>query len=165
MPNIVYVDASDNVIGAGSREAAIANEITRRIVRIYIHDNKGNVLLQRRAEHLASMPSYWDQSVGGHVDEGETYDDAAQRELKEELGIEHIVLNRIEKYFEGTRGGTFTMLYVGEYNDVVHPNPGEVSAVEWFSIRELQKEMEARPSDFTPGCRSSFDRYLRHIQG
>lgn len=47
----------------------------------------GEVLIGKRSADRASYPGVWDV-VGGHVEEGESLEAAARRELREELGIE-----------------------------------------------------------------------------
>lgn len=52
------------------------------------NDKSGyDVLLQKRSEKKDSHPGCYDISSAGHVDAGETYLEAAKRELYEELGI------------------------------------------------------------------------------
>jgi 8-oxo-dGTP pyrophosphatase MutT (NUDIX family) len=53
-------------------------------VNILLVSARGEVLLQRRPEDKENG-GRWDKTVGGHVDEGETFDEAAVREAGEEL--------------------------------------------------------------------------------
>ena len=57
------------------------------------------MFLQRRSSEVETYPNTWDQSAGGHVDEGETYEEAAKRELKEELGIDNVGLKKVTKFY------------------------------------------------------------------
>ena len=67
MPKIVFVDKNDNVIGSGTREEALQKGIIRRIVRIFLFNSKGELLIQKRSSNVR-LPGKWVQSVGGHVD-------------------------------------------------------------------------------------------------
>ena len=58
----------------------------QRFSSIIIVDPRGWVLLQERDEHPLIDPERWG-FVGGHVDEGESYEHAAYRELEEETGL------------------------------------------------------------------------------
>lgn len=58
----------------------------QRFSSIVIVDPRGWVLLQERDEHPVIDPEHWG-FVGGHVDEGESYEHAAYRELAEETGL------------------------------------------------------------------------------
>jgi 8-oxo-dGTP pyrophosphatase MutT (NUDIX family) len=66
-----------------------------RIAVVFLVDARGHVLLQHRDEHAPRAANQWGM-VGGHVEEGEDYDDAMPREILEEtgidLGIEDLVL-------------------------------------------------------------------------
>jgi 8-oxo-dGTP diphosphatase len=59
----------------------------RRISVILLVDPRGRVLLQERDEHAPLAPEKWGM-VGGHVEDGEDYDEAMRREILEETGIE-----------------------------------------------------------------------------
>ena len=58
----------------------------QRFSSIVLVDRRGWVLLQERDEHPLIDPERWG-FVGGHVDEGESYEQAAYRELEEETGL------------------------------------------------------------------------------
>lgn len=56
-------------------------------VHIWFYTATGEVLFQKRSATKETFPNYWDVSVAGHVLAGETIEDAALREVKEEIGI------------------------------------------------------------------------------
>jgi 8-oxo-dGTP diphosphatase len=58
-----------------------------RIAVVFLVDARGHVLLQHRDEHAPRAPNQWGM-VGGHVEDGEDYDEAMRREILEETGIE-----------------------------------------------------------------------------
>lgn len=57
-----------------------------RIVGIFLVDPRGRVLLQERDEQAPVSPGQWG-IVGGHVDPGEDWEPARDRELLEETGL------------------------------------------------------------------------------
>lgn len=57
-------------------------------VYILIYNEQNELLLQLRSATDESYPLHYDFSAAGGVEEGETHEEAAHRELKEELGIE-----------------------------------------------------------------------------
>jgi 8-oxo-dGTP diphosphatase len=48
--------------------------------------NRGRLLLAKRAPHKAAYPNSWDV-IGGHVEAGETIEQALVREAEEEVGL------------------------------------------------------------------------------
>lgn len=57
------------------------------IVHVYPVNNKGEILIQKRAANVRTKPNMW-ATTGGSVVAGEDMYTGAMRELKEELGIE-----------------------------------------------------------------------------
>lgn len=55
---------------------------------LWLYTTKGEILLQQRAASKAIHPLLWDVSVAGHIDAGETPEEGAIREAKEEIGID-----------------------------------------------------------------------------
>lgn len=56
-------------------------------VHIWFYTKNGEVLLQKRAYNKDTYPDLWDVSVAGHIEAGETPENAAIRETKEEIGL------------------------------------------------------------------------------
>lgn len=54
---------------------------------VWVFDARGRVLLQRRSPDKDVWPGRWDASAAGHVLAGERIEEAARRELFEELGL------------------------------------------------------------------------------
>ena len=82
------VDDQNRVIGSISRKEAHEHpERAHRAVHVVIRNVRGEVLLQKRSLAKRIQPGKWDTSVGGHVPQGESYEQGAFREMTEELGI------------------------------------------------------------------------------
>ena len=96
------IDITGNVLRLVPRRKMRAEQLCHRSVFIAVMSEKGDLLVHKRAETKDIWPGWWDVAVGGVVGPGETWADAAVRELHEELGI------------EGTR---LTLLGIGAYRD------------------------------------------------
>ncbi len=164
-PPVTIVDEDDHVIGSKDiTQAYIDNDIVR-ISRIFLVNNQGQVLLQKRSDSIERWPGVWDQSAAGHVDKDENYEEAAYREMREELGITgDVVLNKVDYYFadeeldNNERSRRFNAIFVGTYSDELNPDPEEVSGTKWLTLDELDKLIEQDPKQFTPGMLASFIR-------
>lgn len=163
MPNITFVDDTDNIIGYGPKSEALSKGLIHRIVRIYITNTVGEILIQKRSATV-DVPNRWDQSAAGHVDEGEDYDTAAYRELEEEIGITDVPLKKITTYYsEESDGGVmrkrFNTLYTAQFDGSPQIDNAEVAATKWIEADALQQWMREKPDDFTQGFLESFRRY------
>ena len=82
------VDELGRVVGQATRGECHSNpSLVHRAVHLFVFDRDGRVFLQKRSLTKTIQPGRWDTSVGGHVDQGESYEDALRREASEELGI------------------------------------------------------------------------------
>jgi isopentenyl-diphosphate delta-isomerase len=162
---IQFVDANDQPIGAGTREEAWAKGIHHRIARVLLKDQQGRLLLQHRSSRKKSYPDRWTDSASGHVDEGEDYETAMQRELLEEIGIK-TPIRFIGKFLsEHVNNGVLTPVFNGIYEGTIDSSTplvlqeSEVSEVKWFAIEDLKKQIQDSPDTFTPGFIEVMKRY------
>jgi isopentenyl-diphosphate Delta-isomerase len=100
MPEIIdIINMNDQVIGQATREDVYAKNHMHRIVHIIVRDSAGRFLLQIRSATVKYRPLHWSTAAGGHVQTGETYEQAARRELEEEIGITQGELREVGKFF------------------------------------------------------------------
>ena len=164
MANITFVDSNDTVIGYGPRAEAIKNALIHRIARVFLFNSKGELLIQKRSDSHASLPGRWDQSAAGHVDEGEDYAHAAERELHEEVGVGNVPLQESVKFYseetdEPKVKKRFNVLFVGNYDGASKIDNYEVSDTRWISLDDLQRWMNDKPEDFTQGFIKCLEAY------
>lgn len=145
---IQIVNQQDQPIGTASIPEARQKGLIHRIVWVMVEDEDGRILLQRRSSKMETYPNCWDASAGGHVDAGESYDEAAERELREEIGITGF--KPVEKaYFPSN--STYKEFKLNRFNkiyQVVVPSnipttlqEDEVSEVRWFNLEEVRQLM------------------------
>lgn len=81
------VDSYDVVVGFERRREIHEKKLRHRAGHIFVFDQTEAVYVQRRSSKKDTYPLKLDSSAAGHVDPGETYSQAAARELYEELRI------------------------------------------------------------------------------
>ncbi len=82
------VDENDRVICQAPRSVCHGDpSLIHRVAHVLVFNRRGQLLLQKRSRSKDIQPGRWDTSVGGHLDPGEDYLEAAYREMREELGI------------------------------------------------------------------------------
>jgi len=80
------VAKDDSVLGSIERSKAHLDQTLHRSGMIFLVRSDGKILLQRRSPS-STFPGCWDSSSSFHVTFGESYEQAARRELKEETGV------------------------------------------------------------------------------
>jgi isopentenyldiphosphate isomerase len=81
------VTKDDSVLGSIERSKAHLDQILHRSGMIFLTRFDGKILLQRRSSSNKIFSNCWDSSSSFHVTFGESYEEAARRELKEETGL------------------------------------------------------------------------------
>lgn len=103
-------------------------------VGLYIKNSKGEVLLlKRRSSGLWAIP-------GGKVEDGETPEQAAKRELKEETGIESDNLKLIThntSFQQGHSWNEFVFEVTEEVENFTNNEPDKFEQLRFFAIDEL----------------------------
>lgn len=132
---------------AGLQRAAVALVVTDEgpgsglwgLARSGHWSTEAALILTRRAAHLRRHAGQW-ALPGGRIDEGETPEQAALRELHEEVGLllaPADVLGRLDTFI--TRSGfaiTPVVLWAGPAPQL-RPNPAEVASVHRIPVQEF----------------------------
>ncbi|MFT3875462.1 MAG: NUDIX domain-containing protein [Propioniciclava sp.] len=99
---------------------------------------RGCVLLAHRRADRAWYPDCWDL-VGGHVEPGETPEDAVRRECREELGIEVTSLAGIRMMLSDPAVVAHPFLVTAWHGEPRNTAPDEHDAVTWFAPDALPR--------------------------
>jgi 16S rRNA (adenine1518-N6/adenine1519-N6)-dimethyltransferase len=166
LQTIFVVDEQDNPVGEFPKSEVWSKGLLHRIVRIMIEDEEGRILLQKRSKDMETFPDCWDHSAAGHVDAGEDYDQAAKRELQEELGLSGVGLKKIVTYrtndeFNGRKLNRFNALYkaIVPSNQRFIPQESEVSELRWFTLDEVKQLLATQPDKVTEGLKQVIEDY------
>jgi 8-oxo-dGTP pyrophosphatase MutT (NUDIX family) len=90
MPGCVMleiVDDNDAVIGVRSRDEIHTLGLRHREVHLWLVTPGNEIIFQRRSSTKDTFPNLMDATVGGHVEAGQTYEQAAVAEAEEEAGL------------------------------------------------------------------------------
>jgi len=146
---VVVVDEDDNVIGSEYMRIAVEKGLIRRASCVYVFNESGQILIQQRSAKVAK-PLMLDQSAAGHVDDGETYEEAARRELKEELGLEGYELKIVATSFRDRDSYNGIYKVVVKDSTPINFDPEELAQVMWWSPEHVDEAMTKTPDKFTP---------------
>jgi len=159
------VDKEDRIRGHATRAEVHGNNLLHRAVHILIFDEVGGVYLQQRSRWKDRHPLKWDSSAAGHVTAAENYDETAQRELKEELGID-APLERIFRLTASSRtDNEFICGYRGVAVANLSPNKSEIAKGAFFAPSVIDGWTSARPDDFAPAFLECWKMYRKMYSG
>ena len=162
---LILVDDNDNEIGTDTRENCHSGvgKRHRAYTALIFHDDK--MLLQQRSEKKLLWPRAWDVSFTSHVYPGETYQEAASRRAKEELGAKVGELSDVHSFVYFAPQGAnaeneFCRVLVGDFDGKITPNPEEMMSVRWARVADLRADVKAHPESYTPWFKLSFEGFL-----
>jgi isopentenyldiphosphate isomerase len=81
------LDEEGNVVGTVTRREVREGNLWHRSVFVVVVNGSDEILVHRRAAWKDKWPERWDIAVGGLVTAGEPWEQAAARELAEEVGV------------------------------------------------------------------------------
>jgi isopentenyl-diphosphate delta-isomerase type 1 len=144
----IVVNEKDEVIGYKTRYECHHNKnYIHRAVDIILTNNEGKIVMQKRSLQKDLYPGCYCVTASGHVSKGESYEDTAQRELKEEMGVDNVQLQKKETFITYAEKETeMITIFVGTYNGVYHFPKDEVESVHFFSKGEMKKISPITPS-------------------
>ena len=163
---LILVASDDSVTGhASKRVAHLGSGLLHRAFSIFLFSPAGKVLLHRRSDSKPLWPGYWTNSCCSHPREGESYEHATRRRLREELGLEAPLqrLYRFEyqaRYSDEGAEHELCTVYIGcvPESAPVSCNPLEIAAWGWFEMQQVDELVAADRSAFTPWFLLEWDR-------
>jgi 16S rRNA (adenine1518-N6/adenine1519-N6)-dimethyltransferase len=145
------VDEQDGLLGEAPRGEVHGNNLRHRAVHVLVFNNLGELFLQKRSRWKDRHPRLWDSSAAGHVDAGEEYDVAANRELHEELGVTAQLTRVVKLPASEKTGQEFIWLYQARHDGPFELARSEIEYGEFFPVEVVSAWIKARPADFAPG--------------
>lgn len=156
------VNENNEIIGSDTRANAHANGLLHREVNIWLFNDRGEVILERRSPYKDTCPNLLSMSSGGHVGYGQDYEETAIRELQEETGIkanpkdlifiakvrtnEHDVLTNMTN-------NAIQYVYAYKYNGKKQDlfiEQGEIVGFETVQIEKMLNLSEDEKKEFVP---------------
>lgn len=150
MEYLDLVNEKDEVIGKEDRDIIYKKNYRNfRVINIMIFTSDNKIIVPKRSSNRRVFPNCYDCSVGGHVSSGETYEEAAYRELEEELGIENVELQEIG-YFNPNELNTssFSKMYKLVYDEELNYDKEGIQAIYYMTKEEISKLIEENPKQF-----------------
>ncbi|RMI05009.1 MAG: isopentenyl-diphosphate Delta-isomerase [Calditrichaeota bacterium] len=164
---LIVVDENDNVIGYKNKVECHRGEgILHRAFSIFIFNDRGELLIQKRSAQKPLWPLFWSNSCCSHPRKGEEMAEAAQRRLQEELGfttpLKHLFTFQYHaRYRDVGSEREVCAVYIGKCNGEVRVNPNEIEEWRFVDVETITRELQEHPERYTPWFKLEWERILR----
>jgi isopentenyl-diphosphate delta-isomerase type 1 len=156
------VDENNQLVGMASRREIHEKGLRHRSVHILIFNTQGDLYLQKRSPFKDQYPEHWDTSAAGHTDPGETQIEAAQRELREELGL-NVPLTEVFQYPACPETGwEFVTLFTARTDAPIHLNLEEATTGEYFTPDQVTQLLNDPLQKIAPALPFLYSLYQRN---
>lgn len=147
------VNDRDEVIGQATRAEVHAKGLLHRAIHVWVFDRLGRIFLQKRSKWKDMAPQRWDSSCSGHVDSGETYEAAAVREVREEIGLvlpgPASLALIVRAHAQEETGFEFMQVYEAFSEGPFQLHPAEIEEGRWWEESEVDAAIVHQPDLFT----------------
>lgn len=152
---VVLVNEENEVLGLMPKMEAHEKGMLHRAISILLYNSQGEMLIQQRAKTKYHWPLIWSNAVCSHPRENESFQEAAERRLKEELNIS-CSLEEIYRFVykaqdeqTGLIEHEYDVVFKGVYDDEIPFNPDEIESIRWIALDSLSQEIENEPKKFS----------------
>ncbi|MDX1518148.1 MAG: isopentenyl-diphosphate Delta-isomerase [Woeseiaceae bacterium] len=156
---LILVDSDDNETGYLSKaDCHDGSGVLHRAFSVFLFDEAGRLLLQRRAGGKRLWPGFWSNSCCSHPRRGESMQVATERRMRDELNatakLEYVYRFQYQAQYDETGAECeLCHVFVGRIDAPVQPNDHEIESIRLLSVAEVNDELERSPGEFTPWFR------------
>ena len=158
MEYLEIVDEENNLTGkTEERDIVHAKGIWHREIAVWIMNEKGEILLQKRSPNKKQGANNWSTSCAGHIDIGEEPIKSAIREIREELGIpvkeddlKHLFTAKNKRVLTNSFNNIFCYLYFLKVNTPIEEftiDTEEVSKIKYIPFEEFEQLVKDKPAN------------------
>ena len=134
---ITVVDEDNIEVGVCTRSVMRAERLIHRASYILVFDHRGRLFIQKRTISKDIYPGYYDVAAGGVVLAGESYEDSAERELFEEMGIRAPLTFRFDHFHDDPENRVWGRVFTCVHDGPMILQADEVASGEFRTVAEV----------------------------
>ncbi len=163
MESVILVNDKDMEVGVMEKMEAHLTGSLHRAISIFVFNTKGEFLLQQRAHEKYHSGGKWSNTCCSHPRPGEQLVDAANRRLKEEMGI----ICKLTHWFSFTYRAEldhdlieheYDHVFIGISDEQPKPDPTEVAAFRYIDRSALEEEIRKSADQYSEWFKLCFER-------
>ena len=164
MEEVILVDSEDNELGLKEKSETHRNPVPlHRAFSVFIMNEKDHLLITKRSQHKKTWPGFWSNTCCSHPREGEKTIDAAERRLREEMGMECSLVKGFDFVYKAEFGNGLTEheydhVFFGTTDVVPEINQAEVQAWKYMDVNSLAEDLRINPEAYTEWLKIAFER-------
>jgi isopentenyl-diphosphate delta-isomerase len=159
---VVLVDEQDREVGTEEKLSAHRRGVMHRAFSVFVFDERGRLMLQRRAPGKYHSAGLWANTCCGHPRPGEPVAHAARRRLNEEMGfdcpLEHVFSFVYRAPLDaGLTEHELDHVFVGRFDGSPLPDRAEVSEWRASSVAEVADDLARNPGRYAAWFQEAFE--------
>jgi len=154
MEKVILVNEDDRSTGWMEKMEAHRNGVLHRAFSVFVFNDKGEMLIHRRALDKYHSGGLWTNACCSHPREGETTEEAAHRRLMEEMGLDCDIQEQFSFIYRAELDNDLIEheldhVFFGRFNGNPVPHPEEVCEWKYVSLQALHRDVNMRPGAYT----------------
>ncbi|NIF20730.1 isopentenyl-diphosphate Delta-isomerase [Candidatus Pantoea multigeneris] len=160
---VILVDHLDRPTGKMEKLEVHEKGLLHRAITVYVFNSRLEILLQRRASDKYHCGGLWSNTCCGHPYPLESTQDAAERRLREEMGM----TLKLQPVFElsynlplsnGLTEHEYGHVFFAISDELPQMNPEEADDYRYQSVTDIEQQIKQAPEQFTPWFLHTFPR-------
>lgn len=165
---VILVNEKDEPIGLMGKMEAHEKGLLHRAFSVFVFNSKQEVLLQQRAACKYHSPNLWTNTCCSHPRAGETNQQAGERRLQEEMGLQ-VPLREVFSFIykapfdNGLTEHEYDHVLIGYSDAQPQINPEEVASWKWLSLEAIREDILQAPERYTAWFKIIFEEFYHHL--
>jgi isopentenyldiphosphate isomerase len=156
------IDEAGHTVGVVSRGEMRSRRLPHRCTYVFIFNQRGEIFIHLRTPTKDVYASHWDVAIGGVLGPGETFAAGAQREVREEVGLEIPLTELFPFRYADERTIVQAMVYKAVHDGPFQLQAEEIVRDEFVSLAEVKERSEREP--FCPDGLAALAEYQRRAR-